>query len=397
MKPFSPPLFGVYVHFPFCRRRCPYCDFTISIWSELPHHPYADAVCRELAARSSAFPGRTLHTLSFGGGTPGAWAPDALGRVVRAAQEQFGTAREVSCEANPEDASEEHFAGLRAAGVTRLSLGVQSFDTATLHGLGRQHTPEQARASAHLAAKHFPSVSLDLIAGGPGSTRESFANDLQTALSLGVSHLSVYGLTIEEGTLFAKQQQRGQLRSTDEDEIGERLELAQSVLCGAGFVHYEISNYARPGSESLHNSLYWTAGEYLGLGCGAHSFSWKGPAQASRAVVVKGASEYMRRATEGRSTLLSQEESAGESLYSEMILSRLRHREGLPLAWFASVFGVDLIARGGARLQRAIAAGFVEQSETHLFLTARGKFAADEVTWALIETPSEPAARAFST
>lgn len=389
--------FGVYVHFPFCRRRCPYCDFTIAVWRDIPHRDYADAVIAELGARAEEYPGRVLSTLSFGGGTPGAWEAHELGRVVRAVEARFGPAAEISCEANPEDASDLHFAALRAAGVTRLSLGVQSFDPATLRGLGREHSGPQAREAVALAQRHFPAVSLDLILGGPGSTPASLEDDLQTALALGPAHLSVYALTVEPNTQFAKLDARGTLGAPDEDALAAALVSAQERLTGAGFLHYEVSNYARPGAESQHNSLYWTGGEYLGLGCGAHSFAWTGPARGARAVTHKGVTEYLRRARAGLPTTGPHEPVEGEDLLAEMVLSQLRYRAGLDLGWFSSTLGVDLLARGGPRLARLLRDGLAVHQAGRLCLTPRGRFFVDDITLALLATPSHGARGASST
>ena len=377
-------MFGVYLHFPFCRRRCPYCDFAISIWQEVPHEAYADAVLQELHARSAEYEGRRAVSLSFGGGTPSMWRPDCIRRVIHALQARCGVASEISLEANPEDLNEDTLPALSDAGITRLSLGVQSFDAESLVRLGRGHTPSQAVEVVTAAVKLFPSVSLDLICGAPRSTRETFTHDLNTAVSLGVQHLSVYGLTIEAKTRYARLDKQQKLHAADDDEIADRLHLAQSMLQAQGFAQYEVSNYARPGHQSIHNSLYWLGGEYLGLGCGAHSFFWQEDHTARRAVAVSGASEYLRRSAQRESTLRSEEVVSGEDLYCEMVLSQARHERGLSLSWFQETFGVDLLARGGVALERLRQDGKVLLEGDALRVTPKGIFFVDDVTLALL-------------
>jgi putative oxygen-independent coproporphyrinogen III oxidase len=378
------PMFGVYLHFPFCRRRCPYCDFAISIWRDVPHEAYANAIIQELHAREAEYIGRSAVSISFGGGTPSMWRPDCIKRVISTLQQRCGDAKEISLEANPEDLQEDTLPALHDAGINRLSLGVQSFDAQSLLRLGRGHTPAEAREVVARAVKIFPVVSLDLICGAPLSTRETFVQDLELAVSLGVQHLSVYGLTIESKTRYARLDKQQQLHAADDDEIADRLHLAQSLLQAQGFTQYEVSNYARPGYQSVHNSLYWLGGEYLGLGCGAHSFFWQGERAARRAVAVAGASEYLRRSQARESTLRVEEFVGAEDLVCEMILSQARHERGLSLSWFQEKLGVDLVARGGKALERLQQDGKVTLSGDFLRVTSKGIFFVDDITLALL-------------
>jgi oxygen-independent coproporphyrinogen-3 oxidase len=378
-------LFGVYLHFPFCRRRCPYCDFAISIWSEVPHEQYRDAILQELQHRAGEYEGRSAVSISFGGGTPSMWRPDCLSAVIGAIRQKTSTTsglQEISLEANPEDLDDATLQGLAGAGIDRLSIGVQSFQDESLALLGRGHDRMRALDVVTKALKLFPKVSLDIICGAPRSTREQFIDDINTTAALGVSHVSVYGLTIEPKTRYAKLEKQRRLHAPNDDELADRLHLAQQLLTSRGFVQYEVSNYARPGHESLHNSLYWSGAEYLGLGCGAHSFFWLDKARALRAVNVAGASEYLRRAEQGDVTR-SKEIVEGEDLLCEMVLSQIRSH-GLSLSWFQDTFGVDLVQRGGRALERLVIDGKVAIDGDRLQVTSQGIFFVDDVTLALL-------------
>lgn len=314
------------------------------------------------------------------------WRPKALSRVIDNAVERFGQPQEISLEANPEDLDEQTLSGLQSAGISRLSLGVQSFDDEVLLRLGRGHTGEQAARTISAAQRRFANVSLDLICGAPASTQQSLERDLSRALSLGVGHLSVYGLTIEPRTRYARLEKQRSLGAPDEDTLADRLVFARDFLVAEGFTQYEVSNYAKPGFASLHNSLYWTAGEYLGVGCGAHSFAWKeaAPARGVRSIAVSGASEYLRRAQRKESILKSQEIIQGEELLCEMVLSQVRYQEGLSLPWFKKAFGVDLVARGGEKLSRLVREKKVALDKERLKATPSGIFFVDDITLALL-------------
>ena len=270
---------GVYVHFPWCLSACPYCDFAFEVARRgrgIPHAAYADAVLAELAGLAPGFEGRRLRSVYFGGGTPGLWAPAELGRVLGAIRRTFPADQppEITVEVNPAD--EALHAGaleaLVAAGVGRLSIGAQSLDARLLRKLGRLHrAPDTGRTVAAARAAGVARISLDLMLGVPGQTAAGARADVDGALGLGADHLSVYGLSVEGGTVFARRAARRTLGAASEDDLADRLLAARAQLRAAGFEHYEISSYARPGARSAHNELYWTGGEWIGLGASGWS------------------------------------------------------------------------------------------------------------------------------
>ncbi|MCI0669833.1 MAG: radical SAM family heme chaperone HemW [Myxococcaceae bacterium] len=275
--------FGVYVHFPWCLHRCPYCDFAVSIARKVPEERYADAVVAELGLRLEAWPtlrGRALDSVFLGGGTPSLWAPSLVGRVLEALAREFQLAAdaEVSLEANPNAADAGRFVGYRAAGVTRLSIGVQSFEDSTLKALGRDHDGAAAEHALDAARRAgFDNVSMDFIYGVHGQTLAQARADARRAAALGTEHLSAYALTLEREALaqdvvLAKQLARGELHLPPDETVADMARAIQEAYGSAGLQRYEVSNFARPGFHSRHNSLYWTGGEYLALGAGATGF-----------------------------------------------------------------------------------------------------------------------------
>lgn len=274
---------GVYIHYPWCRSRCPYCDFPIAVapLPEIPHRPYLTAVLDELGARAGDFAGRRLRSIYLGGGTPSLWRVDCLADAVSsvcAAFEARAADLEVTIEANPVDCTAERMAGWRAAGIDRVSIGVQSVRAAELVSLGRDHRMGDGPAAVDAAlAAGFRRLSADLILGAPAgrAAREPIERALAGAAALagrGVPHLSIYELTYAEGTPLHRQVERGEVVPEDEDRLAELYEGAHALLGAAGYEHYEVSSYARPGARAVHNSLYWRAAEFLGLGSGASSF-----------------------------------------------------------------------------------------------------------------------------
>jgi len=272
--------FGVYIHFPYCLSKCPYCDFASVAAQTIPHERYARAVATELALRAGEHgrPAGGVESLYFGGGTPSLWEPRWVGETIAAVDRLFGLAAgcEITLEANPGASEASRFGELKAAGVNRLSIGVQSFHPRILQGLGRQHSGPEAEA-AYLRARDagFENLSLDLIFGGPGQDPRMARADVEKAVDLGPEHLSCYGLTLEglaEEVRLAKDVKRGRVKVPD-DEVQEEMGLlVREVLAGAGYHRYEISNFAKAGYESRHNSLYWLGREYVAAGCGAHGF-----------------------------------------------------------------------------------------------------------------------------
>lgn len=271
---------GVYVHYPFCRSRCSYCDFPIAVVPEpdIPHDEYRGAVVAELHARAPALAGRELVSIYIGGGTPSLARPSDVEAVVAAVRAAFSAQRsklEITLEANPVDCTPDRLEAWRRAGITRLSIGAQSADPEELVTLGRDHRMGEGReALARAAGAGFESVSADLILGvpGPGNAGKRALRSLDALAGSGPDHLSVYELTFEPSTPLDARRRRGEIAALGEDELEEIYRLCHSELGSRGYEHYEISSFARPGHRAVHNSLYWRAAEYLGLGSGASSF-----------------------------------------------------------------------------------------------------------------------------
>jgi len=265
---------GVYVHVPFCLRHCPYCDFAVVVTRSIPHEAYRDAVLRELQDRAAALEGRSVRTLYFGGGTPGLWDPAAIGAVVDAVRALPGAAlEEVTIELNPERTEPARLTALRRAGVTRVSLGVQSFDDASLAVLGRLHDGAGAiGAIERVVDAGFAHLSVDLIVGAPGVDPGAPVQDARRVASMrGVDHVSTYDLTWEPGTAYEARRARGRLEAWSDDALADASDAVDDALASGGFARYEVSNHARPGGHAVHNAAYWVGDEYLGLGVGAHS------------------------------------------------------------------------------------------------------------------------------
>jgi len=272
---------GTYVHFPWCIRKCPYCDFLSvpSALQDIPHRAYADAVVRELEARRAELGERQLRSVFFGGGTPSLWKPAELGRVLRAIREAFAGPDdvEVTVECNPGSLSVAHARALLDVGVNRLSIGVQALDESRLRFLGRWHSAGQALAALEAAlAAGMPRVSGDLIFGVCGQTPEEAASEVRQLIEVRVQHISAYALTIEPQTAFGALARKGRLPRAPEEAVADSFLAVDAELGSSGFEHYEISNYARPGQRAEHNLGYWRGLEYVGLGCGAYGTVQRG-------------------------------------------------------------------------------------------------------------------------
>lgn len=395
---------GVYVHIPFCERVCPYCDFAVvaarPLASEL-ETAYVDAIERELERRRGAFAGRRLATIYLGGGTPSLLHPESVARIVGAVRKAFapaagGGARdapgdpkapgalEVTLEVNPSTVERERLPGFRGAGVNRLSLGIQSFDDGVLRRLGRAHRAEEARATLRACgAAGFANLSLDLICGVPGQSVASFERDLGEASASGAPHVSVYHLTIEEGTPYARAVARRILVLPEEDESVRMLEAAEGALEAAGLLRYELSSYARPGFESRHNRRYWERRPVLGLGVGAWSSdppSAEAPFGLRRAN-VRAVGVYLERVAAGESPEAQPPEALdAKTARGEAAFLALRTTRGLSAETFAREFGdpprrfwgeaIDALARAGLLLEAA---------DGSLHLTPRGRLLSDSV------------------
>jgi putative oxygen-independent coproporphyrinogen III oxidase len=338
---------SVYVHFPWCLSKCPYCDFATRAVpaEEVLHAAYAEAVLRELEVRAPSLTGRRLVSVFFGGGTPSLWDPAALGRVLGGILGMFASRAaevEVTVECNPSSLDQVKAARLRAAGVDRLSLGVQSLDEGRLAFLGRRHDRAGALGAIRAAMAEAPRVSADLMFGMPGQGAADVEHDARALLDLGLTHVSAYALTIEQGTLFGELHRRGKLRVADEDAYADMFEALEGVMGEAGLDHYEVSNYARPGEESRHNLHYWRGGAYVGLGAAAVGCLGEGAGQARRWRNEPDPRRYLQAAhQDGRSLEVEVEHLDAQTLVREALMLGLRTREGVHLGAVAERAGVD--------------------------------------------------------
>lgn len=369
---------GLYIHVPFCARKCPYCDFNTYAGQEDLHRTYADALAAELRWVGEWLGRPRVRTVFIGGGTPTVLPPAALERIFTALYEGFRVdpQAEVSCEANPGTVDQARFQVLRELGVNRLSLGAQSFDAGVLRFLGRIHsTREIVQAVEGAQRVGFANINLDLIYGVPGQSLASWEQTLQEALALAPTHLSCYALTVEAGTPLARWVAEGRVPAPDDDVQAAHYERAREVLAEAGFRHYEISNWARPGHECAHNLIYWRNQPYLGFGPGAHACDLQ-----RRWWVERSPRRYIQRVREGRSTVAGWETLAQTVAMAETMMLGLRLlREGVSREAFRSRFGVDPVSYYEKQVKRLQAAGLVEVLPERLRLTPRAYLVANRV------------------
>jgi oxygen-independent coproporphyrinogen-3 oxidase len=379
----------VYVHVPFCERVCPYCDFAVEAARPLAaadERRYVEALLGELRTRAPAFAGRPLASLYLGGGTPSLLSAASVAGIVAGVGRSFGASGEpeVTLEVNPSSVERERLPEFRAAGVNRLSLGVQSFDDAVLKRLGRAHRAAEARATLRASrAAGFANLSLDLIFAAPGQTLAGFEADLAEAIAARPEHVSAYELTIEPGTPFALGEARGQLARAGEEECVAMHEAAQARLAAAGLERYEISSFARPGRESVHNRRYWERRPVLGLGAGAWSSDPPTPEApfGVRRHNLRGAAAYAARIEAGASPEAAPAERLSrETARAEAAFLALRTRRGLEAAGFAAEFGAHPRAFWAREIEALTAAGLLcEAACGDLALTPRGRLLSDSV------------------
>ena len=336
---------SVYVHFPWCLAKCPYCDFVsyATDRTSIDHRAYADAVLRELDARLPSFEGRRVGSLFFGGGTPSLWEPPQLGRVIEAVRERLDCAAdlEITVECNPTSLDEERARALVDVGVDRVSIGVQSLRDDRLRYLGRLHDADGGRQAVLAALRVVPRVSADLIFGLPHQSPEQACAEALELVALGLRHVSCYQLTIEAGTRFGELAKRGKLPLADDGAVAEGFLAIDEALVSRGFGHYEVSNYALPGEEARHNLGYWRGDEYLGLGCAAYGFVLERSDPAFRGVRYRNeplADRYVRGAPAAPETA-TRERLDAATLMRERIMLGLRLQGGLDVDEAATALG----------------------------------------------------------
>ncbi|MDO9400623.1 MAG: radical SAM family heme chaperone HemW [Polaromonas sp.] len=362
-----PPL-SLYVHLPWCLKKCPYCDFNShEAQGELPEQRYLDALMADLEASLPLIWGRTVHSIFIGGGTPSLFSPQAIDRLLGdiRARLRLEPGCEITLEANPGTFEKDRFKAFRSAGVTRLSVGVQSFDDRHLKALGRVHDRVQAIAAVEEAAQAFDTFNLDIMYALPGQTLDNLAQDMRQALALEPPHISIYHLTLEPNTYFAKFPPK----LPEDDDAYAMLDRITELTGAAGMDRYEVSAYAKPGHRCLHNLNYWKFGDYLGLGAGAHS-KLSFAHRVVRQVRFREPKLYMDKALAGTPVAQDSEVSRAD-LPFEFMLNALRLREGFKLQDFSEKTGLPLSAIQ-AGLDEAERKGLIERDFARVRPTERG-------------------------
>ena len=366
-----PPL-SLYVHLPWCLKKCPYCDFNSHEWrgpddARGVQDAYIDALFADLEASLPLVWGRTVHTIFFGGGTPSLFAPEAIDRLVSGLRARLRLAAdcEITLEANPGTFEKDRFRAFRQAGITRLSIGVQSFNDLHLKALGRVHDRAQALAAVGEAAQMFDTFNLDLMYALPGQTLAQLTEDVDTALSFAPPHLSIYHLTIEPNTLFAKHPPV----LPEDDDAFAMMDRITERTAAAGLGRYEVSAYAKPGHACAHNLNYWQFGDYLGIGAGAHS-KLSFAHRIVRQVRYREPQRYMAQALQGEPVTQSDEVSR-EDLPFEFMLNALRLKEGFALTDYMERTGLAMTSIQSG-LQKAEEQGLIKRDWTRVWPTARG-------------------------
>jgi oxygen-independent coproporphyrinogen-3 oxidase len=344
---------ALYIHWPFCAKKCPYCDFNSHVRAGVDHAKWREALVADMRAEAAAAGNERLTSIFFGGGTPSLMPPALVGALLGEAERLWGFAPgiEITLEANPSSVEAANFAALAGAGINRVSLGVQSLEDETLRWLGRLHGSDEALAALDVAQTHFARVSFDLIYALPGQTETQWEAQLARALGFGTSHLSLYQLTIEPGTRFATDVRRGVFEPLDDDAAAELYDFTQEVTATAGLSAYETSNHARPGEESRHNLTYWRYEDYAGIGPGAH-----GRRGGFATVRHRKPENYLAAVAEHRHGIAEQRRLPPGEQAAEALLMGLRLAEGIDLAALSARFGMargDLVDEVAfARLER---------------------------------------------
>lgn len=340
------------MHWPYCARKCPYCDFNSHVRGHMPEAEWLEGILAELEHEASLTAGQTLTSIFFGGGTPSLMTPASAGAIIDRAAALWRAAPklEITLEANPSTVEAERFSGFRKAGINRVSLGLQALNDADLSALGRTHDAATGIAALDMAQAHFPRVSFDLIYTREGQSAADWERELRRALSFGTEHLSLYQLTIEPGTHFATRHAAGDLILPAEDPAADMFEMTRAITAEAGLPAYETSNYARPGAESRHNLTYWRYGDYAGVGPGAHG------RRAGRATVRTRLPErWLSRLAERGAVPATEERIAPGKAATEALMMGLRLTEGIDAARFQVRTGVPLAdaidTEAAARLQ----------------------------------------------
>ncbi|MEO6256103.1 MAG: radical SAM family heme chaperone HemW [Sphingomicrobium sp.] len=366
---------ALYVHWPFCVSKCPYCDFNSHVRASIDQDRWRDALLADFAHEAQLLPGRQLTSIFFGGGTPSLMDPATVAALIGAARGHWMAADdlEITLEANPNSVEAARFADLAAAGVNRLSLGLQSFDDAALAFLGRAHSVDEGLRALEIAQDRFERVSFDLIYALPGDNEPSWGAALERALALGTGHLSLYQLTIEPGTRFAALEAAGKLEAIDSDVAAALFELTAECTAAAGIPAYEISNHARPGAESRHNLTYWRYGDYAGVGPGAH-----GRRTGQRIVRHRKPENFLSGLARNGHGIAEQQPLTATEAADEALVMGLRLAEGIDPEALAQRVGVPAIVDWAA-VERLTRSGHLVRSGARIATTPAGRLVLDRV------------------
>lgn len=380
--------FGIYIHIPYCVAKCPYCDFnSYGIGTQFPEEEYTDAVLKELEFYREEIKGKEINSIFFGGGTPSLFDPSSIERII---SRICGTAKttddiEISLEVNPKTADMDKLTGLRAAGVNRISVGVQSFSERKLKFLGRINSPEDSRRILKDIIKAgFENYSMDLMYGIRDETIAEWKNDLKQAREFGYPHISAYCLTIEDGTEFGRRYALGALEVPSDDTLTEFITYTTDFLEEAGYTQYEISNYAKSGAECSHNMLYWRGDSYLGLGAGAHSHfaESKPPVRGRRWANLRNPALYMKSLKEHLKPIDFSETLNSEEAVQDRVLMGLRLKEGIDISELENSFNLNADMR---KIGKLVDEGFLENMESSYRLTKKGNLLSNAVILKFVE------------
>jgi oxygen-independent coproporphyrinogen-3 oxidase len=374
---------GIYIHIPFCRSRCSYCDFATGMYNAAMAERYVHSLVNEIGSWREVEPAETVDTIYFGGGTPSLLSPAQLEALLKVVRQRFSVSAdaEVSIEINPGTVTPEALAAFRHLGINRASFGAQTFDDGELARLGRSHTADETRRTFHdLRDAGFDNISFDLIAGLPGQTIERWRRNLDEAFSLRPEHLSFYLLEVHQGTPLASHIKSGLQPQPDDDLAADMYEVMLDRALEAGYEHYEISNLCLPGYESRHNTKYWTAAPYYGFGCSAHSYDGGFRRWANERDLVR----YIEMIEQDRKAIVDETLLTKTDRQAEAVFLGLRMMQGFSFTEYREVFGADLREKHENDLTRFREAGLIECSGDLLKLTRAGALLSNEVFSAFI-------------
>lgn len=373
---------GIYLHIPFCRQACHYCNFHFSTSLKLKNE-FVETLLKEISLQKNFLPAEPVNTIYFGGGTPSLLTVEELSTILQTLRNYFliSPEAEITLEANPDDINEQKLSDWKQAGINRLSIGVQSFFEEDLRWMNRAHTAQQAIDNLQLAKRYFSNMTIDLIYGTPTLPDEKWQHNVQQAISLGIPHISCYALTVEPGTALASMINKHKTTDVNTEDQARQFLLLMDWMQAAGYEHYEISNFALPGMRSRHNSSYWQGASYLGLGPSAHSYNG-----ASRQWNISNNALYIQSLKDDKVPFELETLTETQRL-NEYIMTSLRTVEGLDVQWVASHFGEKAAAQLRQAGKHFMEAGKMQWQNGRLQLTRQGKLFADGMAAELFFTP----------